>query len=108
MQMVYLRMLVEFCMVKTNDPIADKVSDPKLYQKMAVVFSQVVQKRMDKMSGLDKTAQEHKKGHLKREKREIQGIVVMMGLINLNEMDEHNANNRHSLRGVNMMIARIL
>ena len=32
----------------------------------------------------------------------------MMGLINLNEMDEHNANNRHSLRGVNMMIAHIL
>jgi len=56
MQMVDLRMLVEFCMVKTNDPIADKVSDPKLYQKMTVVFSQVAQKRMDKMSGLDKTA----------------------------------------------------
>jgi hypothetical protein len=35
----------------------------------------------------------------------MQGVVVIIGIISLNGMDDHNANNRHPLQGVNMMIA---
>jgi len=65
----------------------------------------IIRKRIVQLKGNDKTAQQHKQRHGKRNKSQIKGIVAEIRIIGLDRMGKNYDDNRNALERINMDVA---